>query len=139
MTHRRYELLGEESRSGSGRGGFRADPDRGRQLAMSSVSERARTTEVPVVVIQPARGWTSLQLKDLWAYRELLYFLVWRDVKVRYKQTALGVAWAVLQPADDDGRVHRLLRRARQIGSDGLPYPIFSSRGSCPGPSSRRA
>ena len=52
----------------------------------------------PAIVIQPTRGWASLQLRALWEYRELLYFLVWRDVKVRYKQTVLGVAWIVLQP-----------------------------------------
>ncbi|MCP5118473.1 MAG: ABC transporter permease, partial [bacterium] len=51
-----------------------------------------------VTVIQPVRGWVSLQLTEVWRYRELLYFLTWRDVKVRYKQTTLGVAWAVLQP-----------------------------------------
>lgn len=50
------------------------------------------------VVIQPSRGWLSLGLKEIWSYRELLYFLVWRDVKVRYKQTALGAAWAIIQP-----------------------------------------
>jgi lipopolysaccharide transport system permease protein len=51
-----------------------------------------------VLRIQPSHGWTSLGLRELWAYRELLYFLTWRDVKVRYKQTALGAAWAVIQP-----------------------------------------
>lgn len=56
------------------------------------------TTEVPTIVIRPSRGWISLELKDVWEYRELLYFLVWRDVKVRYKQIALGAAWAILQP-----------------------------------------
>ena len=50
--------------------------------------------EVPTLVIEPSRGWVSLKLGELWAYRELLYFLVWRDVKVRYKQTPLGAAWA---------------------------------------------
>ncbi len=58
-------------------------------------------SEIPTVVIQPTRGWISLrslQLRAVWQYRELLYFLVWRDVKVRYKQTALGVLWVVLQP-----------------------------------------
>ena len=52
----------------------------------------------PTVVFQPTRGWVSLGLADVWEYRELLYFLLWRDVKVRYKQTALGVAWIILQP-----------------------------------------
>ena len=52
----------------------------------------------PHFVLEPSRGWMSLQLKSIWAYRELLYFLVWRDVKVRYKQTFLGIAWAIFQP-----------------------------------------
>ena len=54
--------------------------------------------ERPIVIIEPSRSWVALNLRDIWAYRELLYFLVWRDVKVRYKQTALGAAWAILQP-----------------------------------------
>ena len=52
----------------------------------------------PITVIEPSRGWISLNLDEFWAYRELLYFLVWRDVKVRYKQTVLGAAWAIIQP-----------------------------------------
>ena len=62
---------------------------------MSAVPAKISTSDV---IIQPLKGWTSLGLKDIWAYRELLYFLVWRDVKVRYKQTVLGAAWAILQP-----------------------------------------
>ena len=53
---------------------------------------------LPVIRIQPSRGWASLNLRELWEYRELLYFLIWRDIKVRYKQTALGAAWAIIQP-----------------------------------------
>lgn len=56
------------------------------------------TAEPPVVRIQPSRGWIALQLRELWFYRELIYFLIWRDVKVRYKQTMLGAAWAIIQP-----------------------------------------
>ena len=66
----------------------------------------------PVVVIEPRRKF-SLRLDELWAYRELFYFLIWRDIKVRYKQTALGAAWAVIQPLLADGRLHPLLRPAR--------------------------
>ena len=65
-------------------------------------------------MIRPTQGWTSLRLGDVWEFRELLYFLVWRDVKVRYKQTALGAAWAVLQPLLTMVDLHDLLRRARQ-------------------------
>ena len=60
--------------------------------------ERQPATELPIIHIQPSKGWVSLKLRDLWEYRELLYFLVWRDVKVRYKQTLLGAAWAIIQP-----------------------------------------
>lgn len=67
---------------------------------LESVSARTpeRSNVGPLIRIRPSRGWVSLKLRDLWAYRELLYFLVWRDVKVRYKQTVLGVSWVVLQP-----------------------------------------
>jgi lipopolysaccharide transport system permease protein len=54
--------------------------------------------DVPVIRIEPSKGWASLKLHELWEYRELLYFLTWRDVKVRYKQTVLGAAWAIIQP-----------------------------------------
>ena len=50
------------------------------------------------LIIRPSHGWVSLRLKDLWEYRELLYFMIWRDIKVRYRQTVLGVAWSILQP-----------------------------------------
>ena len=59
---------------------------------------------VPVTVIRPSRGWISLNLRDLWEYRELLYFLTWRDVKVRYKQTVLGAAWAIIEWKMENGR-----------------------------------
>ena len=59
---------------------------------------REATNDNCVIVIEPSRSWVSLDLSQVWGYRELLYFLIWRDVKVRYKQTALGAAWAILQP-----------------------------------------
>src|SRR6266480_2171464 len=59
---------------------------------------RYQLPETPLVVIEPSKAWVNLDLKNVWVYRELLYFLTWRDVKIRYKQTALGVLWAVLQP-----------------------------------------
>ena len=58
----------------------------------------AEAAGLPVQVIAPASGWVPIRLRELWEYRELLYFLIWREVKIRYKQAALGVAWAVLQP-----------------------------------------
>ena len=75
-------------------------------------------------------GWVSLKLRELWEYRELLYFLTWRDIKVRYKQTALGAAWAIHPAVLHDGGVQRLLRAAGQVPSDGMPYPLFSYCGA---------
>jgi len=81
---------------------------------------------VDVLRIQPSRGWTSLGLRELWAYRELLYFLTWRDIKVRYKQTALGAAWAVIQPFFTMVVFSLFFGRLAHIPSDGIPYPVFS-------------
>jgi lipopolysaccharide transport system permease protein len=79
-----------------------------------------------ILTIKPAHGWISLNLKDLWTYRELLYFLAWRDVKVRYKQTALGVAWAVIQPLMTMIVFTIFFGRLAKVPSDGLPYPVFN-------------
>jgi lipopolysaccharide transport system permease protein len=76
--------------------------------------------------IEPSRGWVSLRLKDLWEYRELLYFFVWRDIKVRYKQTALGAAWAVIQPVFTMLIFSIFFGKLAKVPSDGIPYPIFS-------------
>jgi len=79
-----------------------------------------------VTIIAPSRGWVSLKLREIWQYRELLYFLVWRDVKVRYKQTALGVAWAVIQPLLTMLVFSLFFGRLAKVPSDGIPYPIFA-------------
>src|SRR5882757_9021550 len=76
--------------------------------------------------IQPSHGWVSLQLRDLWLYRELLYFFIWRDIKVRYKQTALGAAWAIIQPLFMMLVFSLFFGRLAKIPSDGIPYPIFT-------------
>src|SRR6185295_2205875 len=81
---------------------------------------------LPVVRIVPGRGWVPLKLGELWAYRELLYFLVWRDVTVRYKQTALGAAWAVIQPFCTMVVFSLFFGRLAKMPSDGIPYPIFA-------------
>jgi lipopolysaccharide transport system permease protein len=81
---------------------------------------------VQVIRIERSRGWVALQLKELWAYRELLYFLVWRDVKVRYKQTALGVSWAIIQPVFTMVVFSLFFGRLAKMPSDGIPYPLFS-------------
>jgi len=75
--------------------------------------------------IEPSRGWVSLKLAELWEYRELLYFLTWRDIKVRYKQTALGVAWAIIQPLFTMLVFYFSFSKLAKIPSDGLPYPLF--------------
>jgi len=78
------------------------------------------------VRIEPSKGWISLGLKDLWQYRELLFFLAWRDIKVRYKQTTLGAAWAVIQPLFTMLVFTLFFGRLAKVPSDGIPYPLFS-------------
>jgi len=80
----------------------------------------------PVIRIEPSVGWISLRLNELWQYRELLYFLVWRDVKVRYKQTVLGAGWAIIQPFFTMVVFSLFFGKLAKIPSDGIPYPIFS-------------
>src|ERR1700738_3855745 len=81
---------------------------------------------VPAIVrIEPPRGWFELRLRELWEYRELLYFFVWRDVKVRYKQTVIGVAWVILQPLMTMGVFTIFFGRLAKLPSSGLPYPVF--------------
>ena len=82
--------------------------------------------DVPVIVVKPSRGWVSLKLNELWHYRELLYFLTWRDIKVRYKQTVLGAAWAIIQPFFTMLVFSLFFGRLAKIPSDGIPYPIFA-------------
>jgi len=84
------------------------------------------SVELPRSRIAPSRGWVSLKLNELWEYRELLYFFVWRDVKVHYKQTILGVAWAVLQPLFTMVIFSLFFGQLAKVPSDGVPYPIFS-------------
>lgn len=81
---------------------------------------------LPHLRIEPSRGWVSLKLRELWNYRELLYFLTWRDIKVKYKQTALGALWAILQPFMTMIVFSLFFGRLAQIPSDGVPYPLFS-------------
>jgi lipopolysaccharide transport system permease protein len=87
---------------------------------------------LPETVIEPSHGWVAVRLDELWEYRELLYFFVWRDVKVRYKQTALGAAWAVLQPLLTMLIFTIFFGGLAGIGSEGAPYPIFSYAGLLP-------
>jgi lipopolysaccharide transport system permease protein len=91
-----------------------------------TVSAPSTPEAVPVTVrIQPARGWFSFNLREVWAYRELLYFLVWRDVKVRYRQTVLGIAWVVIQPLVTAAIFAFVLGRLASLPSGGVPYLLF--------------
>lgn len=90
-----------------------------------SANSQASVSEPHVWRIEPSSGWVSLKLAELWEYRELLYFLTWRDVKVRYKQTALGVAWAIIQPLFTMLVFSVFFGKLAKVPSDGIPYPIF--------------
>ena len=90
------------------------------------IGPRVSEPEVTTVFVEPSRSWAPLKLSELWAYRELLYFLIWRDVKVRYKQTLLGAAWAILQPLLTMVIFSVFFGRLARMPSDGIPYPIFS-------------
>jgi lipopolysaccharide transport system permease protein len=79
-----------------------------------------------VTVIQPSSGWVPLRLSELWQYREILYFLIWRDIKVRYKQTVIGAAWAIVQPLMTMVVFSIFLGGLAKVPSDGIPYPVFS-------------
>jgi lipopolysaccharide transport system permease protein len=80
----------------------------------------------PATIIAPSQGWVSVRLSEVWAYRELLYFLVWREIKVRYKQTAIGVSWAIVQPFMTMVVFSVFFGRFAGIPSDGVPYPVFA-------------
>ena len=102
--------------------------------SVPSAALRASTPhrELSVIRIQPSRGWIRLNLRELWEYRELLYFLIWRDIKVRYKQTVLGAAWAIIQPFFTMLVFSLFFGRLGKIPSDGVPYPLFSLAGLVP-------
>src|SRR6266550_6211479 len=89
-------------------------------------TSRLDVGSLPILFIRPQSGWTAAGLKELWEYRELLYFLTWRDIKVRYKQTVLGAAWAIIQPFFMMVVFSLFFGRLAKIPSDGIPYPIFT-------------
>ena len=97
-----------------------------------SVQTLERSGTTPIIHIRPSHGWVIPELRDLWEYRELLYFLVWRDVKVRYKQTALGVAWVVLQPLATTLMFTVIFGNLAKIPSENMPYAVFSLAGLVP-------
>jgi len=93
--------------------------------ANTTNNQRQSENKPPILHIQPSRGWVSLRLRELWEYRELLYFLTWRDIEIRYKQTALGAAWAIIQPLFTMLVFSLFFGKLAKVPSDGIPYPIF--------------
>lgn len=89
------------------------------------MSELVRS-EPATIYIKPSSGLAALNLRDLWVYRELVFFMIWRDIKVRYKQTLLGAAWAVIQPVMTMLVFNFLFGTVAKVPTDGIPYPIFS-------------
>jgi lipopolysaccharide transport system permease protein len=101
-------------------------PNQHRGELAATTSAHTSTAGAPVFTrLQPGTGWAPLNLAEVWAYRDVLYFLTWRDVKVRYKQTALGAAWAIIQPFFAMVVFSLFFGRLAGISSEGLPYPIF--------------
>jgi len=88
--------------------------------------ENPNTTISPTYHIRPSKGWSTINFKEMWEYRELFYFLMWRDIKVRYKQTALGATWAIIQPLFTMLVFSLFFGKLAKIPSDGIPYPIFA-------------
>ena len=93
---------------------------------VSATDTLARDFILPTRRLEPSRGWSLRRLREIWVYRELLYFLIWRDIKVRYKQTALGAGWAILQPVMSMVVFTIFFGRLAKVPSDGIPYPVFS-------------
>ncbi len=85
-----------------------------------------------ITIIKPIRGWMPLDLREVWSYRELLFFFTWRDIKVRYKQTILGATWAIIQPVFSMVIFSIFFGKLAKIPSDGIPYPIFNFTGLLP-------
>jgi len=87
---------------------------------------------IPVIIIEPSSGWVGLKLRELWEYRELLYFFTWREVKVRYKQTVMGAAWAIIQPLFTMLIFSLFFGKLAKVPSDRIPYPLFCLAGLVP-------
>ncbi len=100
-----------------------------RIIIMTELTKHEPTT----IYIKPSKGLAALNLRDLWIYRELVFFMVWRDVKVRYKQTLLGMAWAIIQPVMTMLVFTFLFDKVAKLPTDGIPYPVFSFTAFCPG------
>ena len=101
-------------------------------MAVNRLDNNSDIPVVPEIVIVPRRSWLHLELIDLWRFRELLYFLAWRDIKVRYKQTALGVVWVILQPVLTMLIFSLIFGRVAGLPSEDVPYPVFVFAGLVP-------
>ena len=99
---------------------------------MTITEVETRIENIPVTIIRPSRGWKGLDFKELWRYRELFYFLIWRDIKVRYKQSLLGAAWAILQPLLTMIIFTIFFGRWAGIPTDDVPQPVFYFAGILP-------
>jgi lipopolysaccharide transport system permease protein len=96
------------------------------------VKNAAKNIDIPLTVIEPSKGWIPVDLKEIWKYRELLYFLTKREIQVRYKQTVLGALWAIIQPVLTMVVFTLFFGRLAKMPSDGIPYPIFVYAGLLP-------
>jgi len=99
---------------------------------LANAEELRQAEAVPTIIIEPTRSWLSLKLRDIWQHRELLYFLTWRDVKVRYKQTVIGFLWAIIQPFLKMVVFSVIFGSLAKMDSEGFPYPIFLYAGLLP-------
>ncbi len=102
------------------------------QIDADQMTELSSKQTPPQIIIEPSHSWLDWQLRAIWQYRELLYFLVWRDLKVRYKQTFLGIAWVVIQPVVSMLVFTVLFGMLLNAPSEGVPYPIFVLSGLLP-------
>lgn len=101
-------------------------------LGGTPIATEPSSPPVPVLLITPSEGWIALKLHEVWEYRELVGFLIWRDIKVRYKQTVLGATWAIIQPLMTMVVFSLFFGKLAKMPSDGIPYPIFSFAGLVP-------
>ena len=95
-------------------------------MMANDITTSPKQVDAPLTVIRPPKGWLPIDLRELWAYRELLYFFVWRDIKIRYKQTLLGFAWAILQPLLTMIVFTLFFGTLAKVPSEDIPYPLFS-------------
>lgn len=103
-----------------------------RRHSASATPSAVLSGEPPLTIIRPTSGWARLRLGELWEFHELVFFFIWRDVKVRYKQTVLGAAWAIIQPLFTMAIFSIFFGRLANVPSDGLPYPLFALAGLVP-------